>query len=500
MNRRTPQVSIVESDVVRYSCQTPLHRRVLRAIERDRLIPTGGRVWVAVSAGGDSVALAVILADVALGADWSVAGLFHLNHRLRGAEADADERFCETLATDLELPMQVQRVDVAARARADRTSIETAGHRVRYEWFEGLTAGGTADRVATAHTMDDLAETVLLRITRGAGPTGLAGIRPRAGSVIRPLLDTRRGELRAFLRARGVPHREDATNHDPAVLRNRIRHRVLPVLEAECSPAVVAALARAAAIARADADWIDAAVAAAPPDITQEAGSAAVEIDAAGLAAEPLALARRLARGALERAGSRRIGFDQIERLVQMAGGGGPACADLPGVRVERRGGRLYLAPSADRRRGDRRDRRRGSGEDRAHRFEYPLPVPGEAEIPEVGVRVSAAPAVAPDVLDARSDTVAVREGSINPPLTVRNWRPGDLFRPLGLGGRTKKLHDFFVDRKIARADRGAIPLVVDPRLGVVWVAGHALAEDVRLTASGEGVLVLKVAKLGDMG
>ena len=320
---------------------TRLHRRVLRAIERDRLIPSGGRIWVALSGGGDSVALAVILSDLAADADWSVAGLFHLNHRLRGAEADGDERFCKTLAIDLELPLQVQRVDVAARARADRTSTETAGHRVRYERFDQLTAGGTADRVATAHTMDDLAETVLLRIARGAGPTGLAGIRPRAGSVIRPVLDIRRDELRAFLRARGVPHREDATNHDLAVLRNRIRHRVLPVLEAECSPAVVAALARAAAIARADADWIDASVAAAASDITQEGGGA-VEIDAVGLAAEPLALARRLARLALERAGSRRIGFDQIERLLQMADGGGPACADLPGVRVERRGGRLH--------------------------------------------------------------------------------------------------------------------------------------------------------------
>ena len=478
---------------------TRLHRRVLRAIERDRLIPSGGRIWVALSGGGDSVALAVILSDLAADADWSVAGLFHLNHRLRGVEADGDERFCKTLAIDLELPLQVQRVDVAARARADRTSTETAGHRVRYERFDQLTAGGTADRVATAHTMDDLAETVLLRIARGAGPTGLAGIRPRAGSVIRPVLDIRRDELRAFLRARGVPHREDATNHDLAVLRNRIRHRVLPVLEAECSPAVVAALARAAAIARADADWIDASVAAAAPDITQEGGGA-VEIDAVGLAAEPLALARRLARLALERAGSRRIGFDQIERLLQMADGGGPACADLPGVRVERSGGRLHLAPSAGRRRGDRRDRRHGGAANRADRFEYPLTVPGEAEIPEVGVRVSAAPGLAPAVLDARSDTVAVRAGSINPPLTVRNWRPGDLFRPLGLGGRTKKLHDFFVDRKIARADRGGIPLVVDPCLGVVWVAGHALAEDVRLTAPGEGVLVLKVSNLGGMG
>ena len=479
---------------------TPLHRRALRAVERDRLIPSGGRVWVALSGGGDSVALAVILSELAAVADWSLTGLFHLNHGLRGAEADADERFCETLATDLGLPLQVERVDVAARARADRTSIETAGHRVRYERFERLTAVGAADRVATAHTMDDLAETVLLRLTRGAGPIGLAGIRPRVGSVVRPLLEIRRSDLRVFLKARGVPHREDSTNNDPRVLRNRIRHRVLPVLEAECSPGVVAALARAAAIARADADWIDKAVAAAAPDIMRKGVGTGVEVEAADLAQAPLALARRLARQALEQAGSRRIGFDQIERLLEMAAGAGPACADLPGARVERRGRRLCLAPSAGRRARDGGGRRHGGSGDGADRFEYALPVPGEAEIPEAGVRVSAAPGLTPAVLDARSDTVAIPAGRIHPPLTVRNWRPGDLFRPLGLGGRTKKLHDFFVDRKIARADRGAIPLVVDQRLGVVWVAGHALAEDVRLTAPGEGVLVLKVTDLGDMG
>lgn len=479
---------------------TPLHLRVLRAVERDRLIPAAGRAWVALSGGGDSVALAVILSDLAAVADWSVAGLFHLNHGLRGSEADADERFCEALAARLGLPLQVERADVAARARADRTSIETAGHRVRYERFEHLTTVAAADRMATAHTMDDLAETVLLRLTRGAGPIGLAGIRPRVGSVVRPLLEIRRSDLRAFLNARGVPHREDATNADPRVLRNRIRHRVLPVLEEECSPGVVAALARAAAIARADADWIGDVVKAAAPDVVQNGVGAAVEIDAAGLAKGPLALARRLARRALEQAGSRRIGFDQIERLLQMAAGEGPASADLPGVRAERRGSRLHLAPSAGRRAEDGRDRGHGATGERAGGFEYSLPVPGEAKIPEVGVRVSAAPALAPAVLDARSATVAIPAERISPPLTVRNWRPGDLFRPLGLGGRTKKLHDFFVDRKIARGDRGAIPLVVDPRLGVVWVAGHALAEDVRLTAPGEGVLVLKVTDLGDMG
>lgn len=454
---------------------------------------------MALSGGGDSVALAAILTDLAVEADWSVAGLFHLNHRLRGAEADADERFCETMAADLGLTLQVRRIDVAARARADRTSFETAGHRVRYEQFARLVADGTADRVATAHTRDDLAETVLLRLVRGAGPSGLAGIRARAGSVIRPLLDVGRDELRAFLRERGLPHREDPSNEDLTVLRNRIRHRVLPVLERECSPAVADALARAAAIAGADADWIDAAVKEAEPLAVRERG-AETAIDAARIAAEPPALARRLVRRVLERAGGRRVGFHHVAQVLQMARAGesGPPRVDLPGVQVEWRDGWLHCGQPVAR---DGRGRPRRGAEPHAgsNGFEYPLPVPGEALIAELGLRVSAVPARTSSLRDPRSDTVAVRAASVTPPFLVRNWRPGDSFRPLGLGGRAKKLQDFFVDRKIRRGERAAIPLVIDPRLGVVWVAGHGLAEDVRITAPDEGVLVLKVAKLGGM-
>ena len=457
---------------------------------------------MALSGGGDSVALTAILSDLAAEADWSLAGLFHLNHRLRGAESDADERFCGALADDLGLPLQVERVDVAARARADRTSMEAAGHRVRYEAFGRLVASGAADRVATAHTRDDLAETVLLRLVRGAGPSGLAGIRSRAGPVIRPLLDTRREELRAFLQERRLPHREDPSNEDLTVLRNRVRHRVLPVLEQECSPAVVDALARAAAIAGADSDWIERAVTGAEPRVVRTAGEALV-LDAARLMSEPPALSQRLVRLALENVGGRRIGFDHVAQVMQMARSDGsePLRTDLPGVRVERTGGWLHCAPSSGRLADGHLDRRRGAGGGvGSNGFEYALPVPGEAVIAELGVRVSAAPAEASALRDPRSDTVAMRAASLTPPLVVRNWRPGDRFRPLGLGGRTRKLQDFFVDRKIRRAERSAIPLVIDPRRGVVWVAGHGLAEDVRINAPGEGVLVLNVRRMRGVG
>ena len=260
------------------------------------------------------------------------------------------------------------------------------------------------------------------------------------------------------------------------------------------------ALARAAAIAGADADWIGKAVKEAEPGVIQVAGEE-LAIDVSRLMAAPPALAQRLVRLALQRVGGRRVGFHHVAQVLQMAGaaGSGPPRVDLPGVQVEWRDGWLHCAPPSVRRRRGR------SGRDvcpdgESNGFEYPLPVPGEAVISELGLRVSAAPAAASSLRDPRSNTVAMRASDLTPPLLVRNWRPGDSFRPLGLGGRAKKLQDFFVDRKIRRADRASIPLVIDPRLGVVWVAGHGLAEDVRINASDEGVLVLKVRKLGGMG
>ncbi len=211
----------------------------------------------ALSGGADSVALSVLLAAAAPAGGYALAGLLHVNHQLRGGAAEADESFCRALAGALDVPIFVERVDVAALARADRISIEHAGHRLRYATFERVAGEQRADRVATGHTRDDLAETVLLRLIRGAGPGGLAGIRPRAGRVVRPLLGVSRQELREHLAARGLQYREDESNRDLRVTRNRVRHRLLPLLAREFSPSIVGVLAREAAIARADADWLD---------------------------------------------------------------------------------------------------------------------------------------------------------------------------------------------------------------------------------------------------
>ncbi|MDE2905199.1 MAG: tRNA lysidine(34) synthetase TilS [Acidobacteriota bacterium] len=476
-----------------------LARRVLRFIDRETLIPPGARVAVACSGGGDSVALAALLCELAQGAGWSFAGLLHVNHGLRGAAADGDEAFCRDVAATLGVPIAIERVDVAARARAERVSIEAAGHRVRYELFARAVREGRGDLVATGHTRDDQAETVLLRLIRGAGPAGLAGIRPRIGAVVRPLLDVRRDELREYLGWRGLPHREDPSNHDERILRNRVRHRLIPFLADHFSPAVTDVLARDASIARDDADWLDGAANAAAREIVQykegplDAGGGFAEgrfeVDAARLAAAHPALARRVALQVLERAGGRRVGFDHVERLRRLAGAEGtaPVAADFPGCRVERR--RTML--------GFTRRRGRQAPVAGAEGYEYPLAAPGEVEVSEAGFRITAEHGDRPARLVARGGVVALPAARITLPLTVRSWRPGDVFRPLGLGGRRKKMQDFFVDRKVPRDRRATVPLVVDDRLGIVWVAGYGLGEGARMIGSDEGVIILKIVKTG---
>ena len=471
---------------------TPMQDHVLRFIEREQLIPFSGRVLVALSGGADSVALTLILHELASPSTFTLSGVVHLNHQLRESSTE-DEQFCLAFAESLELPAAVERIDVAERSRRDAVSIEEAGHGERYAFFERLIRQGQADCVATGHTRNDQAETYLLRAIRGAGPTGLSGIQPRSGSIIRPLLETPRADLRAFLADRGQTFREDETNQDLRITRNRVRHRLIPFLAEHFSPSIVNVLAREAAIARGDAEWLEAAANKVAPAIVST-GESWASVNVKALSRLPTALARRVVKRAVEHVARRAVGFDHIERLRTLAGTSEhrAVAADFPGCRVERHEGEIRISRPAPR--VTRAQATLG--------FEYRLPVPGEVDITEAGLKLSADWAsnnTVPSSMSARGNTVAVAGGELSDTLTVRSWRPGDLVRPLGLGGR-KKLQDLFSDRKVAKAERQTIPIVADTMKGIVWVVGHTVAEEFRVNSETQGVLILKVEKLGGFG
>jgi tRNA(Ile)-lysidine synthase len=329
-----------------------LLERVRQTIRKHALACAETRVLVAISGGPDSVALAHLLLALQETGDLLVAGFAHFNHQLRGADADADEAFCRTLAAALGVPIEVGRDDVAAAASATGRSTEDMARELRYTFLEEAADRRGANAIAIGHSLDDQAETFLLRLIRGAGTRGLGSIRPRAGRVIRPLLEVPRADLRQYLAAHSLPFRTDATNADVSIPRNRVRHELIPYLEREFSPGISRVLAREAALAREDEDRLHHEAIDLARSIVLTITGEQTELDALALRALPQALAARVAHQALTRqAGDRFIGFDHVDRLLQLADGD---AVDLPGQRAVRRGGRIVLGRPARRGRDER--------------------------------------------------------------------------------------------------------------------------------------------------
>ena len=320
----------------------PLAEPVLEYIHRHRLLKAGDRVGVAVSGGADSVALLRLLLELRgeLGIVLSVA---HFHHGIRGAEADGDREFVAGLAQRHRLELHSGSGDAPGHAGARRASLETAARELRYQFFAKLIQGGAADKIATGHTLDDQAETVLMKSLRGAGTRGVAGIYPAlAAGVVRPLLGIRRSELEEYLRGLGQEWREDSTNLDRRHLRNRVRHELVPLLERDFNPEVTRVLAESAEIARAEEEFWQREMERLLPQVCRQ-GEASLRVDA--LLAQPLAVQRRLVRAALERAGA---GFDfrhgeEILRLAQKSrgalelAGGWRAIRGKGDLRIEKR-------------------------------------------------------------------------------------------------------------------------------------------------------------------
>jgi tRNA(Ile)-lysidine synthase len=448
---------------------------IRRFIRRHHLIERGSRVVAAVSGGADSMALAEILIELERAGDLSLAGIAHFNHRLRPT-ADRDEEVVRDRARALDRAFVSERGAVADRAAREGRSIEAAARAARYEFFERARTQLGADLVALGHTRDDQAETFLLRLLRGAGPRGLAGMYPRNGAIVRPLLECRREDLHAWLESRGVPHVEDETNSDVGIPRNRVRAELLPLIASRFNPSIVDVLADEAAIAREVWQWMD--------EVSAPLLATPGTLDAAALAAAPGALKRLVMWRAMTAAsGGRHISFDHVAaaiRLMDRTSGS----IDMPGHRVQRIGGRIVLTSGG----------RKGST---ANLFRYPLSIPGEVVIHEsrcvVSVEADASAAAAmPRAAVGNGAAAIVRRDLLSETLAVRNRRPGDRFRPVGLHG-SKKLQDLFVDRKLARAERDAVPLVVDDRDRIVWVAGYGIDEAFRVTDAAQAVLILKL-------
>jgi tRNA(Ile)-lysidine synthase len=467
--------------------KSTLHRRVLATIERHSMVRPGDRIGVAVSGGADSVALLRLLGEMQAQLGIRLLVL-HFNHQLRGTEADQDELFVAILAREFGFDFVADRADVAGAARRNGWNLEDAARRLRYRFFESTASAKGLHRVAVAHTADDQAETVLGRLFRGTGPTGLAGIHPVSGQIIRPLLDIRRQELRDYLGQLGQPWREDATNQDTSRTRARIRHNLLPLLEQDFDPAAVAHLSRLAAHAgEEEAFW---------RSLEDERFGALASRETSGTfsvrtsdllhplqllpAASTLALTRRLVRRIfLEVRGDRRqLTSGHVEDVLHLATQSQSGSRiELPGVRVERQFERLVFSPAC-----------RDSGVAPDPRFEYEIVLPPGSEtadivVPEIHCRFSL------KVIDWHSGSGETNKGldvldldKLRWPLIFRNWLPCDSYHPHRRRG-IRKVKRMLLESRIPRRDRVAWPVLTSAG-ALAWALKCPVADEFAVSSA----------------
>ena len=438
-------------------------------IQKHRMLTSRDRVLAGVSGGADSVCLAVVLKE--LGYDVAVA---HVNHGLRGAESDKDEEFTKELAGTLGVPFFATKVALlgpspaASALRLSRrplpggeANLEAAGREARRQFFIETARLRGYTKIALAHTRNDRVETFLMNLLRGAGSEGLVSMAPVSGNTIRPLIETGRNEVEAYLTENNQSWRTDSSNFDLGFARNRLRHAVIPELESRFNPSLIQTLARTVEILEAEDAWMRAVA----DQWLSEHGRKEENdflIPAAELKSAPAGLVRRILRTVLRLAGSglRDVSFGHIEavRALLEEGKSGKFVQIPGGLQAAREFGRLVFrqAPAA------------------WADYTYELKIPGEVHIPEVG-KVFRAEIVEIEANQALGQRVFVDGESIGPYVTIRNWKPGDYYRPVGLpAGKLKKL---FQRARIPRGHRMRWPVIVADST-IVWVASFPVSRE----------------------
>lgn len=446
------------------SPDTVLVSRIERAIRRQGLFRPGDTLVVALSGGADSCALLDLLSRLP-GYNLRLIAA-HLNHCLRGGESDADQEFCRGLASCYAIPFEVRRIDVKSMASEGRLNLEDAGRRARIEFLDEISKTYGAAAVVLAHHADDQAETVLMRLLRGSGMTGLSGMAYRnARGYVRPLLDITRSEIEQYLHGRGMEWREDASNSDTIYLRNRIRHELLPLLESY-NPEIRSCLASTASIISGDEGLLC--------GLTEKAfaescltGEGRIVCGVGQLRSINPALRRRVLRHAIKKLSGTLDGVSQrhIDAICDMIDSGRPnSRLALPhSVAAVREYDRLLLMLSEE--------NVLETG------FELLITEPGCYQLISGG-SITVEPA-GTSTFPADPGTAYFDLGKTPFPWLIRTFRPGDRIMPFGMSGR-KKVKDIFIDRKIPLSERKRMPLLFCGA-DLIWIAGVCVSELCRI-------------------
>ena len=450
-------------------------------MKRAELFHAGQRVGVAVSGGPDSVLLLHFMRDLASESGLTLAAV-HFNHHLRGTESDEDQRFVRDLADSMGADFILGEADVARAAREKKRNLEATARELRYRFFFSLVNQGRLDRVVTAHTANDQAETVLLRLLRGAGTRGLSGIHPvLEGKVARPFLDLTRAEVMREIEARGIQYRTDASNFDTRLRRNKVRIELLPLLEKEFNPSIVTLLKNHADRARDEEAFLaQQAHERSRPWWVREGAEEKIPLRA--LRGFPPAIQRMVLRQMLQavRDDLRDATHTHIEgllRFVTLAQSG--RSFSLPRGVIARKEFDWLILGSQD-------------ADQEGEEYGCPIEVPGEAAVPSIGITFRLK-IVDPQGLPKgynRMKAGVMDARKVGQRLFLRNWRAGDHFRPLG-SRKLWKLKELFRQRKIPQSRRKLWP-VLECGEQIVWVRGFPPEASVAASSESQAFLIVE--------
>lgn len=429
--------------------------RVLKSISRYNMLPAapndkGVRVMVAVSGGPDSVCLLHVLRELGV----NVVGVAHFNHKLRAEASDEDERFAAALAAEVGQPF------LAATGIHSRSgNLEQNARNQRREFFLKLLAEDKCDRVALGHTRDDQAETVLFRILRGSGLSGLSAIPPTTETgLIRPLIEVTRADVEDYLRARKIAGREDENNRDRRFARNRIRHDLLPQLEREWNPQISESLAHLADLAFEEERYWDQQIALVAATILRNADQG-IELTRHDLDAQPRAVARRLIRHAIAmvKGDLRGIDFAHIEGILDGIDAG------VPGVRILGSFGNLRIEPADS---------------PWLHSEPVTVNIPGTYATFQGSIRleIGRVPAVSQTNTCVNLKAELAEPGLSRGPIVLRTWQAGDRYRPAG-EPRDRKLKEMFQNARIPSWRRAGWP-ILECGGKILWAREFGAAEE----------------------
>ncbi len=461
--------------------ETHFVQEMHRFISQHTMIEDQETVLVAVSGGADSLALLYGLHALHTHLNCHLH-VVHLNHGLR-KDASADAEFVHEHTKQLGLPFTENTVALHSLNKQWKLSVEAAGRKARYEFYESVCAQTGATKVALGHHQDDSAETILMNLIRGGGSTGLKGIEPmRDRKFIRPLLRFNRTEIETYLTSIGIVPRQDSTNKDTLFLRNRIRHELIPLLEQKYNPNIKTGLCRTAEIFGAESAYLD--------EMTSEAYDACklevspyknITLDRTQFLHNHIVLQRRIIRHSI----SERIGhvsdftFDHCNAILNIINGEKPnAEITFPnGLHFSRAYQQLIF------------DITSAVTDD----FTCLLNVPGKTYINEIDMEIGAdlydMPPGGVSTLPDGTHEAIFDYDAIQLPLIVRNRQDGDRFQPYGMDG-TKKIKDYLMNAKVPLSERDRIPMIISGN-DIIWLIGFTTHEQYKVHHQTQTVLHL---------